>query len=274
MNKRGAKITEEQMMLLFEIIAVAIILIALLNFVFANTEPATFKVKWLANDLALMTDSALSSPGILVYSYVLDKQKFGDLLNFKAVIKESQAEAYFFSIKKKGEVSQVVPHTFTKSVQFAGTEATEFLYFWRYGKIFSAENEKPDKINYKEIDCRIKKQAETSLIKKKIAFSGNEQLVNILNQAFGPNYVIGKAEDNDLDLLVELNCGQPQIIITSPSQESQKLACLFAEKMQFGYESIKQEFYASEARNYAKLGLKCDPKEAAGIKSAIEELYG
>ncbi|MBW3012532.1 hypothetical protein KY311_05065, partial [Candidatus Woesearchaeota archaeon] len=231
MNKKGVQILSEQMFILFELIVVALITLAFMTYVFSYSAPENFQVKWIANDLALMTESAASSPGIIVYEYLVAKEIKDKFIAFEMQARNSQSTASFYSESKKGFVEVTVLHTFSKLAELSEASTKDKLYFSRYGKMFLASNTTAA-LNMKELDCNaMMHETTSSRAKKKIMFTGNEDYIGQFQSGIGVNFILGKPEDTDIDIIIDITCGSPSIIINNPSAESQKLACLLASKL-------------------------------------------
>jgi len=292
------------MFILFELILIAVITFAFLKYVFSYSAPETFQMKWMADDLAMLTESTLSVPGIVIFNYQITLETkspnpnslavqvpvFGfkiapgrlDPSKLKVEITKFFVNVNLYNANLKKEAGVRAQHTFSNPIAFSLGSARNFTYFFKVGKSFWTVNETVGKIDFKGHDCMIKSQKDTEIpVEKKIAFIGDGSLDNELMKGFvgKSNYgVVTDFEQENADIVIDIECGSPAVIISNSLPVMQKLACMLADKLKdVDYANIRQEYfeYTFVEPIYAvKISFNCDKKEAGAIKDAIEQTFG
>jgi hypothetical protein len=212
----------------------------------------------------------LSVPGFMLTDYPLP----AGLSTMKSQVNKTSCKTSFYSSQLKEDIGATRAHTYSTYVSILEGSVKKPFYIFKAGdKLWISET--LDKVDLNALDCSIKEKTKSSG-KKKISFSGKPEIAAELEKVFsGKSFFELKARGEPADIQVDIECGAPKLTISNPLPESQKLACIIAEKMaEIGYRNIRQEYIDSNSALEVIISYNCDIKEAGAIKDALEAAYG
>lgn len=279
MNKKGIQILSEQMFALFEIIAVALTVFFFVRYIYGFAGGDFLERAWLTNDLALLIDSASSSPGVLAYDYSLPKFQVLKNESIKLIeVKEAVVKAVFRVEDSDKDTEIEVRHSFSKKKNFiSNTNKTEFQILVHGDQI---EVRNIAKVDLKQLDCLEHKKYEVSRKNQRtiIFGGGNQSFIGNLTRAFKGQPGFEVKETGTSDIYIYFDCTGNQILISKPNKESKKFACILAEQgLGFNYNAIMQKPDSNldvDSNVAVRISFDCDPKKIRPLISAIGELYG
>jgi hypothetical protein len=288
MNKKGTRILSEQLFILFELILIAIIGLALLNYVYGLASSSLYERAWISHDLKMAIEAASSSPNILIHNYAMPEGDELNRNNTNISIIQTSLNISATETKAKKQVVTSLAMVYSPNNQFSSPEpGAKFRIIQNLHQTIIDEISKSATVaDYKWLACEQYRQQDTGKEGKKIIFinknPANEAIVNLLEDAFTYSpmsafYEIFNETRGNADLSIYITCSPAnRITISRPSAENQKFACLLAEKIQeLKYDDIwqAQDQNLIHDKPEVHLQFNCDLKRAAAIAAAIDEYF-